>query len=97
MSDPNVMINSIPMPNSEPFPGKTYIADGWVYRDLPRLSYEMFDKFVDIVGEENMVWLTEADYGDSKRGQLLVSPAGMERVRNHVGPSTPNQAEAGKP
>lgn len=69
------------LPPGEPIVGKTYRADGWVYRDLPKLSYEMFDKLVAMIGEENIVWLTQADYGTSKRGQLLVSPAGMENIR----------------
>ena len=80
--------------SGEPFPGKTSIEDGWVYRDLPRMSPQMFDLFIEIVGEENTAWLTVADYGDSKRGQLLISPAGIERLKAHVTPSKPNQIEA---
>lgn len=64
--------------HGEPFPGETLIADGWEYRDLPRMTPEFFDEFVGIVGSENIRWLTMASYSDgAKRGQLLVSPTGL--------------------
>lgn len=73
-----------PLPECEPFPGEAIRADGWVYRDLPRMSPEAFDLFTQIVGDENMRWLTFADYGKSKRGQVFISPAGIDRMRAHV-------------
>lgn len=54
---------------------------GWVYRDLPRMVPELFYKFVELVGEENLHWLTMANYGDTLRGQVLISPVGMEKLR----------------
>lgn len=70
------------LPTSEPFPGETLLADGWEYRDLPRMTPEYFDKFVALIGEENIRWLTLAECGDGcKRGQLFVSPTGLERAR----------------
>lgn len=77
------MLDAMPLPEGEPFPGETLRADGWQYRDLPRLSYEMFDYFVSIVGEENIRWLTMADYGNSKRGQLFISPTGFANMKAH--------------
>lgn len=74
------LLDAIPLPEGEPIPGKAYIADGWKYRDLPRMSYDMWDLFVGIVGEGNYVELSLADYGDSKRGQLLISPGGMSNL-----------------
>lgn len=68
------------LPAGEPIEGKTYRADGWIYRDLPRMSHEYFDKFVELVGEENIAWITLADYGFTKRGQLLISPTGMANI-----------------
>lgn len=68
------------MPAGEPVKGQTYRADGWVYRDLPRMTPEYFDQLIDLVGESNIVWLTKADYGDSRRGQLLISPEGMRNI-----------------
>lgn len=69
------------LPNTEPFPGETLLADGWQYRDLPKLSYELFDQLVEWIWEENIRWLTVADYGNSKRGQFLISPDGIERLK----------------
>ena len=71
------------IPTREPFPGETLIADGWVYRDMPRMTQEAFDKFLDILGKENARFLTFARYnnGESVRGQFLMSPAGMERLK----------------
>ena len=37
----------------------------------------LFDQFIEIVGAKNISWLTLADYGDTKRGQCLISPAGL--------------------
>lgn len=72
------------IPRSEPFPGETLIADGWVYRDLPRMTQEAFNQFLDILGEENARFLTLARYPDKAvRGQFLMSPAGIERLRAH--------------
>ena len=72
------------LPPGEPIPGKTYRADGWVYRDLPRMAPEYFEKLVALIGEDNIVWLSRADYGDTQRGQMLVSPAGMENLRAYL-------------
>lgn len=54
----------------------------WTYKDLPRMTHEVFSEFVDVVGEENLHWLTVADYGPTIRGRVLISPAGMELLRN---------------
>ena len=75
------------VPPGEPIPGKTYRADGWVYRDLPTwLSPNMKDLFFSIIGVENTVILasSERTIDDVKywRGQLLISPAGIENMRN---------------
>lgn len=77
-------VPALPHPAGEPFPGETLIADGWIYRDLPRMTQEAFNHFLDILGEENARFLTFARYsGDAVRGQLLMSPAGMERLKAH--------------
>lgn len=70
------------IPKTEPFPGETLIADGWEYRDLPRMTQDCLNQFLDILGEENARFLTFARYSaDSVRGQLLISPAGMNRLK----------------
>lgn len=73
-------LDAMPLPTGEHFSGETLVADGWVYKDLPRLAPHLFDDFVKAVGEENIRWLTLANYGTSKRGQLFISPAGMARL-----------------
>lgn len=52
----------------------------WHYRDLPRMSQESLDALKNIIGESNLKWLTFADYGTSVRGQVLISPNGMEAL-----------------
>lgn len=79
------------MPDGEPIPGKTYRADGWSYFDLPgKATPKMWNYLLGIIGkvDEDYIILIESE-GDSKngpwkRGQLLISPKGMENVRNHV-------------
>lgn len=61
------------------------LPDRWVYRDLPRMTPEYFDKFIEVVGVDNIEWLTRAEYPDgAKRGQLFISPAGMNRLKAHT-------------
>lgn len=60
-----------------------YNKPGWVYHDLPRMSPEFFDQFVEIVGQENLLWITFADYGTSKRGQVMISPEGMQNLKEY--------------
>lgn len=69
----------------EPIKGKTYMADGWVYKDIPgKLSYEVWDKLLDIFGEDNYAILIMSCGKDWKRGQFLVSPEGMENIRKYT-------------
>lgn len=61
----------------------------WTYRDLPKLSVSAFDMFCAIVGEENLRWLTKAEYKYpngkvAKRGQVMISPVGMENLRQYA-------------
>lgn len=55
----------------------------WTYRDLPRMTRESLDRMIQIIGEEEIYWITFADYGESVRGQLLISPVGMEALRQY--------------
>lgn len=56
----------------------------WTYRDLPRLTHKLMEEFKQLVGEENLYWITYADYGKTVRGQVLISPDGMTRITNHL-------------
>lgn len=78
------ILAAIPLPPGEPVKGKTYLADGWVYRDLPaRLSNEMWDLLISIMGEGNYVILAESRGPDWRRGQFLISPTGMKNMKEH--------------
>lgn len=74
-------IFDLPLPPGEPIKGKTLRADGWVYRDIPgRLSHEMWDHLLDIIGAENFQILGMSVGNDWKRGQLMISPDGMKNL-----------------
>jgi hypothetical protein len=75
------------IPPGEPVKGETYIADGWVYRDLPAMTRVFFGEFVALVGSHNLVWLLVADYGRMRRGQVLISPEGQARIRARTSPA----------
>lgn len=73
------MLQHMPRP-----PGK----EDWEYRDLPKIRSDFFAQFIELVGEENIVWITRARYehedGTYERGQLWVSPAGLQRARDYA-------------
>lgn len=53
----------------------------WTYKDLPRMLPSVKDEFVALVGEDNIKWITFADYDDgSVRGQVLLSPVAMAAI-----------------
>lgn len=82
-------LNGIPL--GEPVKDKTYIADGWVYRDIPgRFSHEMWDKFLGLLGEGNYVILakSESEADDWVRGQFLISPDGMKNMAEYSSQAT---------
>ncbi len=93
MSTLQAAMDAWPLPDGEPFPGETIRADGWVYRDLPRMRPTLFDQFIEIAGEENLRWLTKADYGDTKRGQVFISPEGAKRLTDYAAANPSNRTE----
>ncbi len=69
----------------EPFEGETLMADGWVYRDLPkRLSDEYWDLFVKTLGEDNYRIMIMSVGSGWKRGQFLISPQGMKNLAAYI-------------
>ena len=73
---------------SEPIKGKTYIADGWEYRDVPGyLTQDAKELLLSIIGEDNYVVLAYSERvieGDTCwHGQLLISPQGMENLKSN--------------
>src|ERR1700684_1899136 len=68
----------------EPFPGKTLVADGWRYKDLPQLTAEQFEMFLDVVGDENIEWLAISHSPKGHRGQMYVSADGQQRLQTYL-------------
>ena len=79
-------------PPGEPIKDKTLVADGWVYRDLPRMTTEAMDILLGVIGEGNYEFLTFAEcpdkeHGKAVRGQVMISPLGMENLILHASKS----------
>lgn len=68
---------------------------GWTYKDLPKMTREFFDQFIEAVGgEENIHFITYATYPpfyspksnnptELVRGQVMISPNGIESLRTY--------------
>jgi hypothetical protein len=71
-----------PMSFGEPIVGKTYKADGWVYRDIGGTTTALWGELMTILGEDNVVVLAASTNRDNTiiRGQILVSPDGVKRA-----------------
>ena len=68
----------------EPFAGETLVADGWRYRDFNGMPASQWRQLKEAIGAEHHRLLSEATYRLNgtvmKRGQLFVSPIGLERL-----------------
>ena len=90
--DVQAVLDTLPLPEGEPFAGETLRADGWVCRDTPALlSADMWELFLSIMGEENyrilaMTHLEKSD-GDWYRGQFFISPTGIKNLMEWRPPS----------
>lgn len=56
--------------------------DDWRYGDLPKIRYDLFLEILEIVGEGDIIWLTQTSYKgwDGEyyfRGQYFISPKGF--------------------
>jgi len=87
-------VSVIPLPPGEPVLGKTFIADGWVYRDFAgKLKPEIYTAFLRLVGSSNYHTLAMSEGLDGsqvvwRRGQFLVSPEGQRRIAVFLGQKT---------
>lgn len=66
-----------------PLPAIPEKFKGWTYWDCPgRVKVQMWEAFLDMLGAGNYAVLAESRYssGDA-RGQLFISPAGVENMR----------------
>ncbi len=61
--------------------------EDWQYRDMPKVRKDFFDKFLGIVGDCNIAWITRAVYryddGEYHRGQFWISPDGIENLKKY--------------
>lgn len=71
------------LPEGEPIKGKTYRADGWVYHDIPWTTVEAWEQLIALVDDDNIVLLAASDRDGAIRGQVLISPDGMERIAGY--------------
>jgi hypothetical protein len=64
------------------------LADGWEYRDAPKMTPENWSKLLELIGEGNYRLLSFAQYdepeGTTQRGQMMVSPKGLENLRAYT-------------
>lgn len=59
-------------------------SKGWVYRDIPgRMSHEMWDLFLSILGEGNYEVVAMTTAQDYKRGQFFLSPQALENLKEY--------------
>lgn len=74
-----------PFGDSEPFPGETLVADGWKYRDFPKMKEEFWNELLGLLGDGNYRLITFAIYrhdGDTyMRGQMFIAPKGFENAK----------------
>ena len=66
----------------EPCPGKTYLQDGWIYRNLPWMEIRVWECFVDILGEDGYIPLCHSRIGSVIHSQILISPEGRKNLFN---------------
>jgi hypothetical protein len=76
----------------QPLPGSDRQIDvdglldsGWVYRDIPWMASGRWDEFMDWIGAGNVEILAVSSRdGSIKRGQILISPAGIDNLKQRV-------------
>jgi len=66
--------------------------EGWQYRDIPRVSVEVWDEFMGVIEGTEYKQLTFAQYphnsapgGIVVRGQFMFSPDTMEKLQEWYG------------
>lgn len=57
-------------------------SKGWTYKDTAWTTYEVWDEFIQIVERNNIKILAQSKFPDRTRGQLLISPIGMQRLED---------------
>lgn len=77
-----------PSLQTEPVEGRTLLADGWKYKDIPPLTGKQFETFLEVVGRDNIVWLSLAVQKENGllRCQMFISPAGQALLKSYLDP-----------
>lgn len=70
---------------------------GWAYRDLPNMLPEYMDQLLDWVGSKDYEFITFServwpDGHATVRGQVLISPEGMDRLKDALKKEVNNNA-----
>lgn len=68
------------LPPGEPVSGKTYRADGWVYREIYWCEISTWNRILGAIGDGQYVILARTTRGPRTRGQLMISPTGMSNI-----------------
>lgn len=55
-------------------------ANGWEYRDWMPMPVARWRSMLQVIGTENLRLLTETSPGRFMRGQMIVSPKGIENL-----------------
>lgn len=77
-------------PDFGPEIAKAAGKEGWLYKDVGWMSNGDWKRFEAIAGDGNVQWLVWTSKEDRRRGQILVSPDGVEKLRAyHETPETP--------
>lgn len=77
-------------PDFGPEIAKAAGKEGWLYKDVGWMANADWRKFEALAGEGNVQWLVWTERGDTRRGQILVSPSGVDRLKaHHVSASQP--------
>lgn len=67
---------------------KSMGVEGWSYRDIPWTLESFWDELINVIDPVNIKIITlagrESEQGIYRRGSLLVSPEGMERIRKYA-------------
>ncbi len=63
-------------------------TEDWIYKDISWMTKEYMIKFVDIIGKENLHWISGASRNSEDgtvfmRGSVLVSPQGIENAKEY--------------
>ena len=72
---------------------KTFGLPDWSYKDIPWITYELFNELIETIGSNNIRIISgsrmqrktsDGDFEDCVRCSAMISPEGMERLKNEI-------------